>query len=128
MTLGSGVGGTERAPGIRDSGEMLQGAEDMDLSAAWTAAMRRGEFGRAWEIADRALAANVAAGPSHEQARHEQWVWDGRPLRGKRLLVRCYHGLGDTIQFSRFLPELRRLEPVMANNEGATSIRARASG
>ncbi len=24
------------------------------------------------------------------------------------MLVRCYHGLGDTIQFARFLPELRR--------------------
>src|SRR5438132_656381 len=38
--------------------------------------------------------------------RHEQWVWDGRPLADRTVLVRCYHGLGDTIQFARFLPLL----------------------
>jgi hypothetical protein len=35
-------------------------------------------------------------------------VWDGRPLDGRHVLVRCYHGLGDTIQFARFLPMLGR--------------------
>jgi hypothetical protein len=40
--------------------------------------------------------------------RHEQWVWDGRPLAGRRVLVRCYHGLGDTLMFARFVPPLRR--------------------
>ncbi|HLL82604.1 MAG TPA: hypothetical protein VK420_08120, partial [Longimicrobium sp.] len=39
--------------------------------------------------------------------RHEQWVWDGRPLAGRRVLVRCYHGLGDTLQFIRYAPRLR---------------------
>src|SRR5919204_527528 len=38
--------------------------------------------------------------------RHEQWVWDGRPLADRTVLVRCYHGLGDTLQFARFLPLL----------------------
>jgi hypothetical protein len=38
---------------------------------------------------------------------HERWVWDGQPLDGKDLLVRCYHGLGDTIQFARYLPLLK---------------------
>jgi hypothetical protein len=34
-------------------------------------------------------------------------IWDGRvELRGKRLLVICEQGLGDVIQFSRFLPNL----------------------
>ena len=31
-------------------------------------------------------------------------VWDGTPLDGKRVLVRCDHGLGDTIQFVRYAP------------------------
>src|SRR5205085_11298386 len=30
------------------------------------------------------------------------------PLRDKRVLVRCYHGLGDTIQFCRLLAPLRK--------------------
>lgn len=78
-----------------------------DLGAAWAAAMRAGDFARAWELSDRVLAARVAAGtPSWDAPRHLQWIWDGRPLAGRRVLVRCYHGLGDTIQFARFLPRL----------------------
>ncbi|MBX6369205.1 MAG: ADP-heptose--LPS heptosyltransferase [Rhodospirillales bacterium] len=78
-----------------------------DLGAAWAAAMRAGDFARAWELSDRVLAARLAAGkPSWDAPRHLQWIWDGRPLAGRRVLVRCYHGLGDTIQFARFLPLL----------------------
>jgi Flp pilus assembly protein TadD len=34
--------------------------------------------------------------------------WQGQPLDGARILVHCEQGLGDTIQFLRFLPELWR--------------------
>jgi hypothetical protein len=34
-------------------------------------------------------------------------VWDGSPIENRRVLVRCYHGLGDTVQFARYLPRLR---------------------
>ncbi len=37
---------------------------------------------------------------------HLRWLWDGRDYRGRHCLVRCYHGLGDAIQFARFLPLL----------------------
>jgi hypothetical protein len=77
-----------------------------DLGAAWIAAMRRGDFAAAWRVSDRVLAARAAFGPCWQLPRHEQWIWDGRPLAGRRVLVRCYHGLGDTIQFARFLPRL----------------------
>ncbi|HKP76005.1 MAG TPA: glycosyltransferase family 9 protein [Longimicrobiaceae bacterium] len=42
--------------------------------------------------------------PCWHLPRHEQWVWNGTPLDGRRVLVRCYHGLGDTLQFIRYLP------------------------
>lgn len=71
--------------------------------------MRRGDFEAAWEISDAVLVERRATGPSWRLPRHEQWIWDGRPLAGQRVLVRCYHGLGDTIQFARFLPALARL-------------------
>ena len=39
--------------------------------------------------------------------RHEQFFYDGASLDGKSVLVRFYHGLGDAIMVSRFLPRLR---------------------
>jgi hypothetical protein len=69
-------------------------------------AMRRGDFATAWQISDGILAERRARAPCWHLPRHQQWVWDGRPLDGKRVLVRCYHGLGDTLQFARFLPAL----------------------
>jgi hypothetical protein len=71
--------------------------------------MRRGEFGAAWRVSDAVLRARGGASCAH-LPRHEQWVWDGRPLAGKRVRVRCYHGLGDTLQFVRFARALRARE------------------
>jgi hypothetical protein len=82
----------------------------LDLGAAWLAAMKQGNFEDAWRISDRVLVERVGAGrPCWDRPRHEQWVWDGRELAGQRVLVRCYHGLGDTIQFARFLPWVQRV-------------------
>lgn len=77
----------------------------MDPREGWVAAMRRADFARAWEIADGVLLAHAGA-PSHHLPRHEQQIWDGTPLEGRRVLVRCYHGLGDTLQCIRFVPWL----------------------
>lgn len=75
----------------------------------WMEAMRRGDFERAWQISDAHLKKRLARGdPAHIGPRHLQNIWDGRPLAGKRVLVRCYHGLGDTVQFIRFAAPLRR--------------------
>jgi hypothetical protein len=71
----------------------------------WFAAMRAGEFARAWAINDADLCADMPG--KHEGPRHLQRIWRGEPLAGRRVLVRCYHGLGDTIQFIRFARPLR---------------------
>jgi hypothetical protein len=34
--------------------------------------------------------------------------WDGIPFTGKRVILRCLHGLCDTIQFIRYAPLLRK--------------------
>ena len=75
--------------------------------AAWLRHMRRGAWSEAWAESDAVLRARALLSCRH-LPRHQQWVWDGTPPDGRRLLVRCYHGLGDTIQFVRFAPELRR--------------------
>jgi hypothetical protein len=71
----------------------------------WTAHMLRGEFEKALLINDEALRNRQP--PSREVPRHLQSIWDGRALDGRRVLVRCYHGLGDTIQFIRYVPMLQ---------------------
>jgi hypothetical protein len=65
--------------------------------------MRRGDFRSAWRISDELLSEGLPA-PGPEIPRHLQSIWDGSPLAGRRVLVRCYHGLGDTIQFVRYAP------------------------
>jgi hypothetical protein len=79
---------------------------ELSEATSWTAAMRAGEFERAWSIADRDLARDAGCHGKHEGPRHLQRIWRGEELRNRTVLVRCYHGLGDTIQFARFLPAL----------------------
>ena len=76
--------------------------------SGWTEAMRAGNFARAWAVTDRHLA-TLALVPKHTGPRHLQRIWRGEELADKRVLVRCYHGLGDTIQFLRFMPALSRI-------------------
>jgi hypothetical protein len=75
---------------------------------AWTYAMLRGDFDAAWKISDRVLQRRLRRRErSQHLPRHWQWLWDGRDLAGLHVLVHCYHGLGDTLQFVRLLPLLR---------------------
>jgi hypothetical protein len=76
----------------------------------WTDALRRGDFQRAWEISDVSLREYCASGAvKHTGPRHYQRIWRGEDLHDKRVLIRCYHGLGDTIQFIRFAKRLRQI-------------------
>lgn len=74
----------------------------------WLDAMRRGDFAAAWKISDALLP--VTRTQDHRTLpRHEQSIWNGKSVAGKRVLVRCYHGLGDTIQFIRYAALLKRI-------------------
>ena len=68
--------------------------------------MRRGECKRAWEISDALLGDGTGLKRS-DVPRWEGGVWDGTPIDGRRVLVRCYRGLGDTLQFIRYAPQIR---------------------
>lgn len=64
--------------------------------------LRAGNFEQGWPLMENRLrrphyAALAKASPQ----------WRGEKLSGKRLLVICEQGLGDTIQFVRYLPMLR---------------------
>jgi hypothetical protein len=90
---------------VRLSVEETRVREEPD---AWTRHMRRGEWAAAWEVSDAVLRARAGV-PRWHLPRHEQYVWDGTPLAGRRVLVRCYHGLGDTIHFIRYAPLVKAL-------------------
>src|SRR4051812_40978668 len=76
--------------------------------AQWMQHMRSGDWEAAWRISDRAILRR-SRHTLHSQPRHLQSIWDGSDLHGKRVLVRCYHGLGDTVQFIRFMPQLKQV-------------------
>ena len=78
---------------------------DPDVDA-WCGHMRAGNFPAAWEICDR-LRDQRRGRTCWHLPRHQQWIWDGSAVDRRDVLVRCYHGLGDTIQFARYLPMLR---------------------
>lgn len=74
----------------------------------WPQHMRNGDFEAAWAASDAVLEARRGT-TCHHLPRHEQWIWDGTPLAGRRVLIRCYHGLGDTLQFIRYAPMVKEV-------------------
>ena len=74
----------------------------------WIQHMRRGDFSSAWTVADAILRSRVRQ-VCWDWPRHQQYLWRGQPLEGKRVLIRCYHGLGDTLQYIRFAPLVKRV-------------------
>jgi hypothetical protein len=79
----------------------------MTLRDPWTTAMLDGDFAEAWRISDAVLIQRKGACCQH-LPHHLRWIWDGTPLARRRVLIRCYHGLGDTLQFIRFAPMVAR--------------------
>lgn len=90
---------------------LIHGADVLNIAGnQWRCAMLLGDFATAWRISDTVLAARRERGlRCAGQPYHLRWLWDGQTLEGRRVLVRCYHGLGDVLQFIRFAKPLRRL-------------------
>jgi hypothetical protein len=88
-----------------DRGTAMSGLVPGDFG--WMSHMLRGDFESAWRLADADRDRRRRAGiTGADWPRHMRPVWDGGELSGTHVLVRCYHGLGDTIQFARYLPLL----------------------
>jgi len=83
-------------------------AELEDVAQRWEAAMRAGDFEAAWRETDRIERerrdAEARCGLVHQP---HHLLWNGTPFDDRRVLVRCNHGLGDTLQFARFVPQVR---------------------
>ena len=81
-----------------DAAELAGHEPDICAAGRWTCHMLCGHFEKAWDESD-AIERRGRPDPHR--------FWDGTPFRGKQVIVRCLHGLGDTIQFIRFIPLIR---------------------
>lgn len=85
----------------------MREAPPAEVAAGWMAAMRRGDWEEAWRQTDRIeLPRRARQGQPGFVREPHHLRWDGTPFEGRRVLVRCEHGLGDTLQFIRFVPRL----------------------
>lgn len=88
----------------------MQEASPDEVAARWNRAMRRGQWEEAWRETDRIelprreqrARGGLVRGPQHLH-------WDGTAFTARSVLVRCEHGLGDTLQFIRFVPQIARV-------------------
>ncbi len=86
---------------IRCFNEAERSGYDPDGCSAgrWICHMLRGQYESAWQESDR-IAARGRPDPNR--------FWDGNPVDGRSVLIRCLHGLGDTLQFVRYASLIRR--------------------
>lgn len=69
--------------------------------------MRSGDWEAAWQQTDRIELPRRERQKLPDFVRQPgELVWDGRSPAGRSVLVRCLHGLGDTLQFMRFVPAI----------------------
>jgi hypothetical protein len=81
---------------------------DEGLARRWLCSMMLGRFEEAWRETDRSERKRLARNELQDQLPfHLRRVWNGQALDRKRVLVRCYHGLGDTLQFIRYAELLK---------------------
>ncbi len=82
-----------------DLAERAQQDPDSCAAGRWTCHMLSGNFELAWRESD---VISSRGNPDPYQ------YWNGQPLAGHSVLVRCLHGLGDTLQFIRYAPLIRK--------------------
>src|ERR1043166_4478959 len=71
----------------------------------WMCAAKLGNFERAWRETDGTEALRKLLGERQDHLPvHLRRVWNGSSVTDRRIFVRCYHGLGDTIHFIRYIP------------------------
>ena len=71
---------------------------DRCSSGRWMAHTLAGEYAAAWRESD---VIREHGGPDPHR------FWQGEDIHGKRVILRCLHGLGDAVQMLRYLPMLR---------------------
>jgi hypothetical protein len=86
-----------------DRAEAAGADADQCAGGRWLASMLRGNYERAWRESDA-----IRGRGAHDPHR----FWNGEPLAGRRVIVRCLHGYGDMVLGMRYAPALRELAAV----------------
>ncbi len=107
MADATALGRAEELLGRRQIDEALKafyeaeaGGTDRDRCAGgrWLARTLGGDFEGAWRESD-AIRQRGGADPHR--------FWNGEDVRGRRVILRCLHGLGDAVQMLRYAPRLK---------------------
>jgi tetratricopeptide (TPR) repeat protein len=108
----------------------LKAGDFADYGMAWLY-LPEGDFKRGWPAYDVRL--NT---PSPKSLQSTTPRWDGGALNGKKLLIFAEQGYGDTLQFIRFIPQIKDanimfvcqggLETLVASCVGAEHVMPRA--
>ncbi len=72
--------------------------KDWCAGGTWIAHMLLGNYEQAWITSDE-IRARGKPDPHR--------FWQGQPIDGARVIIRCLRGYGDTVMYLRWLPELR---------------------
>jgi hypothetical protein len=89
--------------------ELAIAADPGHDNAHWNRAVAllvTGDFERGWAAHEHRRAQLRLAGPERTFA---EPAWRGEPLDGRRILLHAEQGLGDQLQFVRFLPAVKRM-------------------
>ncbi len=88
----------DRAVILFNAAEEAGAAADRCAGGCWLAYMLAGEFEAAWLQSD-AIRSRGAEDPHR--------FWNGQSIEGRRVILRCLHGMGDAVQMLRYVPMLR---------------------
>ncbi len=83
-----------------DAAQSAGADPDQCSGGRWFAAMLEGNFEAAWQESD---AIRARGAPDSNR------FWQGEPLQGARIIVRCLHGFGDAVQMLRYAPSLKKI-------------------
>jgi len=126
---------TNLASALMEVGDEAAAAKSYDTAATFApnepmarfnqslALLKEEKWPEAWKLYDY----------RHALPRARQWPgerWDGSDISGKRLLVHCEQGAGDTLQFMRFLPQLKNTgaHVTLAAQHSLTRLCSQAEG
>jgi hypothetical protein len=84
-------------------------AKAQKVGRDWMRAMRRGDLEAAWCQTDRLEIPRREGERAGAAPAAWNLLWDGTTFTGRRVVIHCNHGLGDTIQFVRFVPQVVRV-------------------